>query len=163
MVTNMTSILEDLFQWANGQLVGNRVTVDFAMTTNNQINSNQVTYAIGTLAYTKVPFTPSWFANNSAEFSSSNNGITQYFSDRHPSGSPTIPFDPKNTEAFDVKIVMPNSAQTYFAITIKSSSINLAHTFNPSFDPTAGVILGSIVSSMITISLCNRLSNPIPK
>jgi hypothetical protein len=160
----MPNILDDLFQWAAQQPAGNTITVRVATTTNEITRNNLVSYAEGFLNYHPGHSVGMFFVGPS--FSSSNDGVVQYFSDRRygPQGSfTTFPFDANNTDPLTVSITRAPIAATGYTITIKSSKWGFTENFTPTVDAGSNVIYGSVSGGLVTISLCNRSSQPVPR
>jgi hypothetical protein len=160
----MANIIDDLFQWAAQQPAGNIITVNIAITTNEITRNNLATYAEGSLTY--HPWSSVGWYIHPPRFESPNDGVTQYFSDRrytpHAGPSQKAPFDAMNTDPLTVSITRPMGA-TVYTITFKSSKWGFTESFTPSFDAASSVIYGSVGGGLVTISLCNRVSQPPPK
>lgn len=158
----MPNIIDDLFQWAAQQPAGNITTVRIAITTNEITRNNLVSYAEGSLTYHPGRSVGMFFSPPS--FASAHDGVTQYFSDRrYGSGSfATSPFDAANTDPLTVSITRAIIA-TGYTITFKSSKWGFTESFTPSFDAASSVIYGSVGGGLVTVSLCNRNSQPVPR
>lgn len=159
----MANVLDDLFQWAAQQPADNITSIRLAMTGNELTRNNLVSYAEGTLFYHPAP--SRGFLLFPANFSSETNGITQYFSDRRfaPDGDfLTAPFDPHNTDPLDITIFAPRFSPQY-AGTVHSSKWDFEFTVNLSSDPATGIIYATTGPTFLTISLCNRISEPPPQ
>src|SRR5262249_33541854 len=141
----------------------NITRVRVAMATNEVTRSNLVSYADGDLIYhpgkSAGPlFLPPYFASDQ-------DSIIQYFSDRRyqkEGGFDTCTFDCSNTDPINITINRPFVVTEAYTITLKSTKWGFELGFEPSFDSATGIVYGSLGSSFITLSFCNRRSERPP-
>jgi hypothetical protein len=158
----MSNILDDVFQWAGQQPQDNTVSVKIAIATNETQRSNLVSYAEGTLTY-HAPHVGRFLLP--PYFSSSRDGIEQYYSDRRYAGQHAThlcPFACDQSDPLEVAIHRPASfaGGGNYSVSLKSSKYGFDLKFDPSFDDATGVLYGVIGATFITVSLCDRQSLP---
>ncbi|MBT2667298.1 hypothetical protein J7J00_17605 [Bacillus sp. ISL-4] len=150
------NILDDLFQWASEQPEDHLCSVDIAIATNDMSRNNLVSYAEGTIHFDLGSI--SKWVSLQPRFKSYQNGIKQYFSDRRRGD---CPFDCNETEPLDVLIVPRFSVNNInYIVTMKSSKWNFEFSFEPSFDVESDILYGVFNKTFITISFCNKRSEP---
>jgi hypothetical protein len=164
-LTGRATILDDLFRWAAQQPSTNVTTVQVAMTGNEITRNKLVSYAVGTLYYHPAHvlggglFIP-------ASFSSEENGITQYFSDRRFNCKPdqfiNYPFDPSNTDPLTIAVSFTFVPPTPYAINLSSSKWGFNFRFIPGFDANTKILYGTMGPTFLTVSLYNQRSQPQP-
>src|SRR5208283_5791667 len=100
-----------------------------------------------------------------ASFSSSANGITQYFSDRQfnfPAGSlDRAPFDPANTDPLTITISPVTMGATIYSINLTSSKWGFDFSFTPSSDGSTKVLYGTMGNTFLTVSLSGKVSESV--
>jgi len=158
----VANILDDLFQWAGQQPVNNISVVQVSITTNEITRNNLVSFGEGALTY--HPAHSVGMLLLPATFSSANDGITQYFSDRRYGGGQgpvkNYPFDANKTDPLTMLITKPYLMNVGYTVTFKSSKWGFTESFMPSFDAVSSVLFGPLGGGFVTISLCNRNSAP---
>lgn len=159
------SIIDNLFAWALQQPSTNETAVKFAMTGNEVTRNNLVSYSVGWLVYYPARISGGIF--QPASFSSEQNGITQYFSDRTyslPVGSlgTGAPFNSASTDPLTVTIGKGVGAVNY-SITLTSSKWGFNFSFVPSFDKTTNILYGTMGNQFLTVSLGGQTSLAPPK
>src|SRR5262245_5315628 len=157
----MSNILDDLFQWAASKHeneLGAIQRINVAITTNEITRSNLVSYAEGPLYY--HPRSGQGLLVERASFSSNENDIKQYFSDRRVSApgqefDPTresFPFNPEAIDPLTVSITQPLillqssplRGWSKYLITLQSSKWHMSESFSPQFDASTDIIYGVI-------------------
>jgi hypothetical protein len=156
----MQSIIEQTFLWAASKPPDNITTVKIAMTFNQNTSDNLVCYAEGTLVYSPGHPLGAWGWARSS-FVSEEAGLAQYFSNRRYGQFDSLPFDGSSVDRLRVSITWSVAHQGY-EVTISSPGGPLS-SFVADFDPATSVAYGSVDGNFVTISLCRRSSEPVPR
>ena len=157
----MANLLDDLFGWAIEQPAENTISVQLALASNEITRDNLVSYAEGLLFYR--PTHRAGVRRVAPRFSSEAHGITQYFSNRkYETGFPGAPFssEKEQSDPLDVTIAASGVFSGRYSVVLHSAKWNFRYTFRPRFDDATNVIYGAVGHSFVTISLCNRSSQP---
>lgn len=160
----MANLLDDLFGWAIAQPAENTISVQLALATNEITRDNLVSYAEGPLFYR--PAHRAGVRRAAPRFASEANGITQYFSNRkYKSGFAGAPFSSEDDQSdpLDVTIAASGVFSGRYRIVLNSTKWNFSFAFRPRFDAASDVIYGAVGHTFVTISLCNRRSQPSPR
>jgi hypothetical protein len=159
MLNVQATVLDDLFQWAAKQPPGNSVGVKFAMTGSQLAGKNNVIYAEGSLSYF-----PGHFGQFGAfippYFSSGQNNITEYFSNRRftlGSGIQLLdyPFNPQDTDPLTVIISPVVTGSATYAISVGSSKWG-DFQFTPSVNVGTNIIYGASGQTFYTVILYDQ-------
>jgi len=157
----MANLLDDLFGWAIRQPAENTISVWLGLATNEITRDNLVSYAEGLLFYR--PAHRAGIRRLAPRFASEPDGITQYFSNRkYITGFSGAPFSSEagQSDPLEVTIAATGVFTGRYSITLHSTKWNLRFSFRPRFDDATNVIYGAVGHTFVTISLCNRTSQP---